>query len=61
MALLNNQLDVAHLLLQDGADVNADDFWGRSPLFAAVEYRNRDLRHRDLVDVPVDRARCCSR
>ena len=39
-----------------GADVNADDFWGRTPLFAAVEYRNRDLRHRDLVDEPVDRA-----
>jgi ankyrin repeat protein len=56
MALLNNQLDVVHLLLKHGADVNADDFWGRSPLFAAVEYRNRDLRHRDLVDEPVDRA-----
>jgi len=56
MALLNNQLDVVDLLLKHGADVNADDFWGRSPLFAAVEYRNRDLRHRDLVDEPVDRA-----
>ncbi len=56
MALLNNQLGVAHLLLKHGADVNADDFWGRTPLFAAVEYRNRDLRNRDLVDEPVDRA-----
>jgi ankyrin repeat protein len=56
MALLNNQLGVVDLLLAHGADVNADDFWGRTPLFAAVEYRNRDLRHRDLVDAPVDRA-----
>jgi ankyrin repeat protein len=53
MALLNNQLGVVELLLEHGADVNADDFWGRTPLFAAVEYRNRDLRHRDLVDAPV--------
>ncbi len=56
MALLNNRLEVAYLLLEHGADVNADDFWGRTPLFAAVEYRNRDLRHRDLPDGPVDRA-----
>jgi ankyrin repeat protein len=56
MALLTNQLGVVHLLLKHGADVNADDFWGRTPLFAAVEYRNRDLRNRDLIDAPVDRA-----
>lgn len=56
MALLNNQRGVVDLLLTHGADVNADDFWGRTPLFAAVEYRNRDLRHRDLIDTPVDRA-----
>jgi ankyrin repeat protein len=56
MALLNNQMGVVELLLEHGADVNADDFWGRTPLYAAVEYRNRDLRHRDLVDAPVDRA-----
>lgn len=56
MALLTNNLGVVELLLEHDADVNADDFWGRTPLFAAVEYRNRDLRHRDLVDAPVDRA-----
>ena len=44
------------LLLKHGADVNADDFWGRSPLFTAVEFRNRDLRNRDLIAAPVDRA-----
>jgi ankyrin repeat protein len=47
MALLNNQLDAARLLLAHGADVNASDFWGRSPLFAAVEYRNLDMNNRD--------------
>jgi ankyrin repeat protein len=56
MALLTYRLDIVHLLLEHGADVNADDFWGRTPLFAAVEYRNRDLRNRDLIDEPVDRA-----
>jgi ankyrin repeat protein len=59
MALLNNQLPVARLLLEHGADVNADDFWGRTPLFAAVEYRNLDMNNRDQ-DSPttngVDRA-----
>jgi uncharacterized protein len=59
MALLNNQLAVARLLLSAGADVNAADFWGRTPLFAAVEYRNLDMNNRD-EDSPttnyVDRA-----
>jgi ankyrin repeat protein len=59
MALLNNQLAVARLLLEAGADVNAADFWGRTPLFAAVEYRNLDMNNRD-EDSPttnyVDRA-----
>ena len=43
MALLNNKLETASLLLEHGADVNVQDFWGRSPLFAAVDYRNLDL------------------
>ena len=56
MALLNNnESDVVHLPSKHGADVNADHLPGRSPLFAAVEYRNRDLRHRDLVDELVHR------
>jgi ankyrin repeat protein len=48
MALLNDQLPVARLLLARGADVNADDFWGRTPLYAAVEYRNLDMNNRDM-------------
>jgi ankyrin repeat protein len=59
MALLNNQLPIAELLLASGADPNADDFWGRTPLFAAVDYRNLDMNNRDQ-DSPttngVDRA-----
>ena len=59
MALLNDNLAIARLLLGRGADVNADDFWGRAPLFAAVEYRNLDMNNREQ-DSPttngVDRA-----
>jgi ankyrin repeat protein len=59
MAVLNNNLDVARLLVSQGANVNADDFWGRTPLWAAVEYRNLDMNNRDQ-DSPtsngVDRA-----
>jgi ankyrin repeat protein len=53
MAVLNNNLEVARLLVDKGADVNADDFWGRSPLWAAVEYRNLDMNNREQ-DSPRD-------
>lgn len=53
MALLNNQLEVAKLLLEFGAEVNTDDFYGRSPLFAAVDYRNLDMNS-SLEDDPQD-------
>jgi len=56
MALINGHLPVVDLLLKHNPDVNADDFWGRTPLFTAVEFRNRDLRNRDLISAPVDRA-----
>ncbi len=59
MALLNNQLGSAKQLTDAGADVNADDFYGRTPLWAAVEYRNLDMNNR-LEDNPttnnIDRA-----
>ncbi len=60
MALLNNQLEVANLLLDYGAAVNVDDFYGRSPLFAAVDYRNIDMnseRDADPKNNGVDRER----
>jgi ankyrin repeat protein len=54
MAVVNNHLDVARFLLDSGADINASDFWGRTPLWAAVDLRNMDLDHG--VDTGVDRA-----
>jgi ankyrin repeat protein len=47
MALLNNQLAVARLLLDAGADPDGDDFWGRTPLFATIEFRNLDMNSRE--------------
>ncbi len=37
LATLNLNFDVAALLVQHGADVDKWDFWGRSPLYAAVD------------------------
>jgi ankyrin repeat protein len=54
MAILNNHLHVATFLLDHGAEVNTSDFWGRTPLWAAVDIRNMDLDHG--VDKGVDRA-----
>jgi ankyrin repeat protein len=54
MSILNNHLDVARFLLDHGADVNTPDFWGRTPLWAAVDVRNMDLDHG--LDKGVDRA-----
>jgi uncharacterized protein len=42
MAITNNHLDTAKLLLENAAAPNAADWWGRTPLYAAVEIRNRD-------------------
>jgi len=53
MAALNGQIAVARLLVERGAHVNADDFWGRTPLWAAVEYRNLDMNNNDQ-DSPTD-------
>ncbi len=59
MASLNNRREIGRMLLAAGADPNQDDFWGRTPLWAAVEQRNLDMNNRE-VDSPthngVDRA-----
>jgi ankyrin repeat protein len=59
MSLLNGHLEVARVLVDAGSDLNADDFWGRTPLWAAVEYRNLDMNNNE-TDSPttngVDRA-----
>jgi len=43
MALTNDHMTVARILIERGADINAADFWGRTPIFSAVEIRNRDI------------------
>jgi ankyrin repeat protein len=42
MAITNDHMEVARFLLDRGANPNAADWWGRTPLWAAVEIRNRD-------------------
>src|SRR5688572_8990839 len=37
MAVMNQRYDAAKLLLARGADPNTWDFWGRTPLYAAVD------------------------
>ena len=60
MAVLNDQISTSRgCCIEQGANVNADDFWGRSPLWAAVEYRNLDMNNNDQdspTDNGVDRA-----
>jgi ankyrin repeat protein len=44
IAITNNHIALALFLLEKGADPNAaDNFWKRTPLFAAVEMRNPDF------------------
>jgi len=38
MALLNARFDAAAALLDAGANVNKWDWWGRTPLYAAIDY-----------------------
>ena len=38
MALLNAHFDTAKYLIEQGANVNKWDWWGRNPLYAAVDY-----------------------
>jgi ankyrin repeat protein len=40
MSILNGHMDIATYLVGKGANVNARDFYGRAPLWSAVEWRN---------------------
>ena len=40
---MNDRADTARYLIEQGADVNADDWYGRTPLWAAVDIRNVEL------------------
>ena len=55
MALTNNQLDVARALIEAGADVNAADWYGRTPLWSAIDIRNREVND-GARDNGIDRA-----
>ena len=49
LALLNRHFDTAVTLIEQGADVNQWDWYGRSPLFVAIELnRIPDSRRNDL-------------
>ena len=49
-ALLNAHFDTAKYLLEAGANVNKWDFWGRTPLYAAVDFNT--LPHGGRPDRP---------
>jgi ankyrin repeat protein len=43
LAIMNDHAETARYLIEHGADVNADDWYGRTPLWAAVDIRNVEL------------------
>jgi uncharacterized protein len=56
MAITNDHVDIARLLLERGADPKLADWWGRTPLFAAEEIRDRDYVYGKDHEQGVDRA-----
>ena len=53
VAITNNHIELAMFLLDKGADVNAaDNFYKRTPLYAAVEMRNPDYVRDTAPPVP---------
>jgi uncharacterized protein len=53
VAITNNHIELAMFLLEKGADVNsADNFFKRTPLYAAVEMRNPDYVRDTAPPVP---------
>jgi ankyrin repeat protein len=43
LAIMNDHAETARFLIEHGANVNADDWYGRAPLWAAVDIRNVEL------------------
>ena len=56
MAITNNHIDVARFLVDQGAAINVSDWYGRTPLWAAVECRNMDVDNAEPFENGVDRA-----
>jgi uncharacterized protein len=56
VAIVNNHISLAMFLLEKGANPNAaDDFFKRTPLYAAVEMRNLDFTRESPPPVAADR------
>jgi uncharacterized protein len=53
VAITNNHIELALFLLEKGADANAfDNFYKRTPIFAAVEQRDRDFTRDTAPPLP---------
>ena len=50
VAILNDHIDVANFLLDQSANVNAADGFGRTPLWSAVDFRNLDTPDKTETD-----------
>jgi ankyrin repeat protein len=48
MSAINGNVAIAHRLIEAGADPNPADFYGRTALWAAVDYRNLDMNNVDM-------------
>ncbi len=56
MAITNSHLDVAKFLLEKGANPNGTDWWGRAPVWAAIEMRDRDYGRNNEHEIDRDAA-----
>ena len=56
MAITNNHLAVAKFLLDKGSNANGTDWWGRAPLWAIIEIRDRDFGRNNEHDIDRDAA-----
>jgi ankyrin repeat protein len=43
MSITNNHVETATFLIEKGSDINVVDWYGRTPLWSAVEVRNMDV------------------